>query len=237
MKLVEINCPRSINLKNINSIKNNNIKYLLQSVDIYDKVIISQNIKHNGIFIKSIDTLNNEFEKEIKEIIDIYSKYTGINVDNINIIIEKNKNILFVSKYGILANILIGLNIYYNNKLTIHELFYVASLVNNYIGFYLVCGYREIEDNDKIYNHMENIFKKYLLFSNLSSENKLRIMEYVCKHKLSYNDENNYFIAFKENEILKDFLNVKKEFKDIKLYEFENVSKNKILKKYLTFNK
>ena len=117
MEIVEINCPRGINLKNV--IKNNkeDTKYLLQTVDIFDKVTVTKNINEkNGIFIECNKDLNDELKNDIRKIINIYSKYTNIKINNLVIKIEKNEIDLLENKYNILAAILLGLNIYFNSK-------------------------------------------------------------------------------------------------------------------------
>ena len=233
MKLVEINCPRSIDLKNV--VDSKNIQHLLQSIDIYDKVVISET-KEKGIFINYNNEKNEEILSEINKLIGIFSKYINMDVNNIKINIETNKNILFQSKYSILATILLGLNIYYNNILSFHELVYLADEINCFISYYLICGYRKIDEYGKMHNNLENIYKEYLLFLNLNEDEKNRIRNYVYNNKLDYSDKDIYFIAIKNQDILKTPISIKREFNDMKICEYSNVYKNKTLKKYLTFN-
>lgn len=234
MEIVEVSCPRSIDLKNIVKNVEKNTKSIFQTVDIYDKVIISQNKKQSGIYIQLPESMDENIKNDIKKIIEIFSNYINKKIDNIIISIEKNKTDLLENKYNILAGILIGLNIYYNSLLQNHELVYLAQQIDNLISYYLVCGYRKIDINNKNLEIGENKYRKYLFFFGMDDKERVNLKEYIINNNISYSDNNElYFIAIKDIDALRVPFTIKKEFKNVKFYECSNTNKNKVLKKYL----
>jgi len=234
MEIVEVSCPRSIDLKNIVKNDDKNIKSIFQTVDIYDKVIISQNKKQSGIYIQLPESMDENIKNDIKKIVEIFSQYINKKIDNITISIEKDKIDLLENKYNILAGILIGLNIYYNLLLQNYELVYLAQQIDNLISYYLVCGYRKIDTNNKNFDIEENEYKKYLFFIDIDSEERVNLKKYIINNNISYSDNNGlYFIAIKDIDALRVPFTIKKEFKNVKFYECSNTNKNKVLKKYL----
>ena len=238
MEIVEICCPRSVDLKYLFKDQNNNTKNIFQSVNIYDKVIICKNIeKKNNILIECETEIDDKLRETIQTLIILFFKYNNINVNNLIIKIEKNETNLLNSNYNILAGILVGLNVYYNTNLSTHQLLYLSNKINPLIAYYIICGYKKIDINNKNYNIGENQFKRYLLLDNLDSNKIELIKKFMMQHKnidSVFNGDVN-FIALKDNYYINLFIWLKKEFNDIKIINCENVNKNKILKKYLNY--
>ena len=240
MKTVEIKCPKSLNLTNIVGLKENN-KKVLQTIDIYDKVsMTSYPKKENGIYIKSNSELDDNLKNDIKRIIDIFVQYTNISITNLEITIKKNEIDLMNNYYNILACILIGLNVYFKTNLHTHELVYLSKSINNLIGYYIECGYKKIDINNKYYNIGENKYKKYVLFLDNIKEELMLIKQRIIEldNNLIKTDFNNdyFFIALPSNykSMIGNIpISIKKEFKEVKLLTAENACHNKVFVKYL----
>ena len=231
MEIVEVDCPRSIDLKNIVNNHNDDVKYILQTVDIYDKIIFEANKDNcNGIMIKSNFKIQDDLNNKINNVINLFLNYTNISVDNLTIYIEKNDISILNSDYNIIAGIINGLNTYFNTNLDLHELMFLAKKIDNIVCFYLVCGYKKIDLNNKNYSIGENKFKKYYLIYNIEEEQLLKINQFVIDYKVDIQKNGNYYlIAIKENNFFKFPISLRS--KDI--YSCENVNKSKILKKYI----
>ena len=237
METVEIKCPRSIDLKNLVNDNNPDTKSILQSVDIFDKVnLIKKNRGNLGVCIESEDEFNIDFKNKIRNIIETFSRYVNINIDNLTIGFEKESISLLSNNYNILAGVLIGLNILYSTNLSSRELIFLASFVDSEISYYLVCGYKRIDINNKIHSIGENKFNKYYLIDDMSKEELIKIKEFLLKDNIDYGVNGNYyFIALKDRDTLHIPISLKKEFKGIKIIDCKNTDGNRIFVKYLNY--
>ena len=86
MEIVEISCPRSIDLISLPGLKEKykDAKSILETIDIYDLLSIKQDIKHpTGILITSNSDISEELKNNIKKIIILFSNYVGILINDI----------------------------------------------------------------------------------------------------------------------------------------------------------
>ena len=241
MEIVEIKCPRSLDLTALDKQNIHDNGVILQTIDIYDSVIIKQEIKkETGLVVISKDDVSDDLKDKIKEIILIYSKYTGIKIDNIVIELKRNEINILEQDENILAGLLIGLNNYFKTDLTLHELIFLGKKIDSLIAYYLIDGYKRIDNDYKVRNNGNNPYTKYYLIkpiSTITKEELLRMKEFIEKYpNLDYGFANEiYFIAVKDNIPLSIPISLKKEFSKTKIYMCKNASENKILIKY--FNK
>ncbi|MBQ8891250.1 MAG: hypothetical protein IJ068_00075 [Bacilli bacterium] len=241
MKTVDVNCPKSLDLKNI--VKTKESASILQTVDVFDKVAITSYLRGMpGIFIKSSEELDDALKNDIKMIVDLFLKYINISVSNLEINIEKNRLNLTNNYYNILAGILIGLNIYFQNSLHKHELIYLGSTINNLIGYYIECGYKKIDIDNRYSSIGENNYYKYIILEDLKKEELLRIknklIEINKEHVIADFNNEYFFIALSRNLVFKYNLSnlpikLKKEFNNVKVTITSNVNENKVLVRYL----
>lgn len=240
MEIIEIGCPRSINLKSISSLneKYKEAKYIMQTINIYDYISIRKEIKQSsGIKIISKDDLSDNLKDSIREILNIFFKYIGLNIKDL--IIEINfDNILCLRKEeALLAGLLIGLNDYFKVQLTVRELLYLAEKVNPFISYYIFGGYKKIKEEGRCYNSGDNPFYKYLLIENFPKDN----LDELKRLKNSLLNQNDFFLGEDEcvfiatNKIINASIpiSIKREFSSTLLRILDNVSGHKVLIKYL----
>ena len=240
MEIVEIGCPRSINLISIPEFKNKygETKSIMQTIDIYDFVSIKKDInKSLGVLIISRDNLTNELKNNIRKIINIFSNYIGVFINDITIEIKYDDYIYSKREENILAGLLIALNDYFKVQLTMSELIYLGEKINSFISYYLVGGYKKVLENGKFYNIGNNQYKKYLILNNFSTDNIEeydRLRNYLLNYNNTFLGKNEYiFIAIKD--ILKPnfVFSLKKEFSYTSMHILNNVDNHRVLIKYL----
>ena len=232
MVTIEIDTPRSIDLINLAEKKESDIKNILQSVNIYDKVKIYKEKNQTDIIIKSKEELDDEIKEKIKKLIGLFSKYTGIDIDGLTLEVEWDKNDILRVNENVLAGILVGLNVYYksflpNHELLLdHELIYLANRIDSMIAYYVVCGFRKISYNGKIYKNRENIYNRYILIEYLKEERE-RLRNFIIENSdIDYDVSNNYnfyFLAIKNNQFSTFPIAIKREF-DSKVVTVQNAS-------------
>ena len=240
MEIVEINCPRSINLKSIPLIKekHQDAFLVLQTISIYDFISLKQEIKNKtGIVILSNENISEEMKENINKLLLLFSSYIGLTIRDLIIEIKLDSLSSLRGEENILAGLLIGLNHYFKSRLTIRELIFLADKINPLIAYYLVGGYKKIDLNGKALNIEKNPFNKYLLIDKFEEENKEerdRLQEFFLKYKdLSYGKDCCYFIAIKNLIISNIPISLKKEFQKVVLHTVTNVKEPKVLVKYL----
>lgn len=241
MEMVEVMCPRSIDLTSIDAINNklkDNAKFLLETIDIYDSVVIKEEVrKRIGLVIISNENLNKSFQETIKRVINIFFQYTNLKIRDIYININLNSLKYLRSEENVLSGLLIGLNLYFKTNLTMHELIFLANKVNRLISYYLVGGYKKIDVDGKISNIGENLYSKYYLLEpkiEMTSEEKEKIKNFLNQYpNIEYGFQDIYFIAIKSNISSMIPISLKKEFNNIGIYTINNVKNHKVLAKYL----
>lgn len=236
MEIVEVNCPRSINLKDS---KDDDIDSIRQTIDIYDSVVMHQEIKKTtGIVINTSDNLKEEFNDQVKKIIHIFEQYVGIIVRDLIIEIKDDPNQLLFDENNILSGIIVALNNYFKCNLSNHELIYLSQKINQVISYYLQGGYKKILKDGKIKNIANNPYQKYFLIDSYdySKEDLIKIKNIIGnKDGIDY-FEYNYdfpFIALKENIATVLPIYLKKEFSKMQIHSCKNTFGNKVLIKYL----
>ena len=240
MEIVQVNCPRSIDLLSISNIKDNNkdAKHILQTVDIYDFISIKQEIKkQTGIIIISDDELLDTTKNKIKETIWLFSNYIGINIRDLIIEIKLDNFSFFKCEENILAGILIALNNYFKRYITLHELVFLADKIDPLISYYIVGGYKKIDNNNRSYNIGKNIYNKYLLidkFNVINNEETNRFKSFLDNYEnLSYGIGECCFIAIKDYIVSNIPISLKKNFSKVVIHTVNNVKEPKVLIKYL----
>ena len=239
MEIVEVNCPRSIDLLSIKSIKEKYLdaKSILETIDIYDFISIKQEIKkETGIMIISNDNLSITFQEQLKEILNIFSKYVGLKIHNLTIEIKLNPFVYLKTEENILAGLLLALNNYFKKYLTLHELVYLANKINPLISYYIVGGYKKIDMDNKNINIGENIYHKYFLLDKMSNNNEEieRLQTFLTNYNnIDYGIDECYFVAIKDFVLPRIPISLKKEFPNVVVNTFSNVKEPKVLIKYL----
>ena len=239
MKTVEINCPRSLDLKSINLIreKHPEAKSILQTVSIYDSISLTYEMKKDtGIVILSKEKLSDELKENIRKLLGLFSCYVGIMIKDLIIDIKVDPFSYLRAEENLLAGFLIGLNYYFNTNLTIRELFFLADKINPLISYYIVGGYKKIDLMRKNSNIGDNPFNKYLLIDKFEDENKEeeRLYHFFVKYQyLSYGKDLCHFIAIKDSIAANVPISLKKEFPNVVLRTVNNVKEPKVLVKYL----
>lgn len=233
MESVLVKCSQSLNLKNIVGI-NNNQDDILQTVDIYDELDLSNNIGSNNLLIVSNIELSLETKNNFKVLFDMFLNFTKTIGHGLIINITKNPINLLDNDSNILAGFIIGLNAYFKTNVAMHDLVYLGKMVNNLIAYYLVCGYRRIDINNKNYFIGENNFNKYYILDNLTEDNYLKIKELINNYDIKFDRcSDYYFTAIQDAFPIYKLINLKKDNKYIRIYDCKNTSDNKVLVKYL----
>ena len=240
METIEIGCPRSIDLISIPSIKekHQDAKSILETIDIYDFISITKDIKRQtGILITSNYELNDNMKEKIKMIISIFSNYVGIPIRDLIIDIKYDNINYLKNEESILAGLFIALNHFLRTGLSIHELVYLAERIDVVLGYYIIGGYKKILENRKIYNIGDNPFNKYLLLENISIDNKEEL-EKLKNFFVNYNDislgiNDCYFIAVKDIINPSIPISLKREFPKTIIETVNNTNKHRTLIKYL----
>ena len=240
MEIVEIGCPRSIDLMAIPSIKEKypDAKSILETVDLYDMVSIRRDIKlQTGIIFISNEEIDNDIKEKMKMIIVLFSKYIGISIRDLIIEIKIDTSKYLRKDEPLLAGLLIALNHFYKNQLTMHELVYLSERIDPILGYYIIGGYKKISEIGKSYNIGDNQFNKYLLLENISTDNKEEL-ERLRNFLSNYNDLNIgidecYFLAIKGIINPSIPINLKREFPKTIIRTINNTNKHKTLIKYL----
>ncbi len=216
MRTVEISCPAKINLFllvgefNENK-KLHNINSINQTIDLYDKIIIEKS-KFSDISIITNDNIpiNNTNSEYIA--CEKFREYTNIPLDNIKISI--NRNIPNTSGLGgkstDAAGILLGLNRYYNDPLSKHELIYLASKIGHDVPYFIIGGYAEVKGcGEKIIPLTENNpYKHYLIIKpnfSMSTKEMLKKLDSIKLEKTIYQPEilHNDFMDIMPEELKK----------------------------------
>ena len=238
MKIVEVKSPESLDLTNF--VTNSLDVSIFQTVDVFDKIIITSHIK--GKTETFIEVNDNNIANDIRKIVDLFFKYTNYGFINLEIKVERSKINLIDNYYNILAGVLLGLNVLFQNTLHKHELIYLGNQVNNLIGYYIECGYKKIDINNKFYKFGNNEFLKYIVLKSNSKEELLSykklILEMVREQVQTSIDNNYIIIPFKNNQDLTHeynmtFIKLKHEFKNLDVMSLSNLDENKILVRYL----
>lgn len=238
MELVEVNCPRSLDLSLLNTNKyDNNTDSIRQTIDIYDSIVLWQEIKKStGIVINYGEYLSEELKEAIMQILGIYSNYVGLKIKDLIIQINKDPYGYLNDNYNILSGILVALNDYFKSNLTNHELIYLAQKVNKLISYYLVGNYKKILTDGKIKNIGDNIYYKYFLFNNELNDNIEKIESIVTDNtNLDYLsiDRNLICIAVKNNSPSFLPMQIKKSIPNLTIKSCKNTFGNKVLVKYI----
>ena len=234
MEIVDIGCPRSIDLLSINSKKDKDTRNILQTVDIYDHVVIKQDIKNkSNALIKTSDNVRKGTNEKLTELLLIYSNYINMKLNNISVNVNYNDISCLKKEENILAGFLLALNYYFKNNLTTHELVYLASKIDNLIGYYIVGGYKKIDSNNKNISIGKNIYNKYYLLENFNNNEKIK--EIFEKYKVLYGIDDCYYVPNDDNNIVpsKLLINLKREYPDTKIRTVNNSSDHKVLVKYI----
>lgn len=238
MEIVEVGCPRSIDLISLPGLKDKykDAKSILETIDIYDYISIKRDIKNStGILITSYNDIDEILKDDIRKIITLFSNYVGIKINDIIIDIKYDENILFKSNESLLAGLLLSLDIFYKTQLTMHELIFLAEKLNPLISYYVLGGYKKINDNDNSYNIGDNPYNKYILIDkkieNKQEEERLR--NFLSSNHLTYGLDNIYFIAMKNVINTSIPISLKREFSNTIVHAVNNARGHKILLKYL----
>ncbi len=238
MEIVEVGCPRSIDLISLPGLKDKykDAKSILETIDIYDYVSIKRDIKNStGILITSYNDIDEILKDDIRKIITLFSNYVGIQINDIIIDIKYDENILFKSNESLLAGLLLSLDIFYKTQLTMHELIFLAEKLNPLISYYVLGGYKKINDNDNPYNIGDNPYKKYLLLEKkfIDKTEEDRLHNFLLESNIIYGIDNIYFIAMKNVINTSIPISLKREFSNIIVHTVNNARGHKILLKYL----
>ena len=234
MEIVDIGCPRSIDLLSINSKKDKDTRNILQTVDIYDHVVIKQDIKNkSNALIKTSDNVRKGTNEKLTELLLIYSNYINMKLNNISVNVNYNDISCLKKEENILAGFLLALNYYFKNNLTTHELVYLASKIDNLIGYYIIGGYKKIDLNNKNISIGKNIYNKYYLLEHFSNNEKIK--EIFEKYKVLYGIDDCYYVPNNDNNIVpsKLLINLKREYPDTIIRTLNNSSDHKVLVKYI----
>ena len=238
MEIVEVGCPRSIDLISLPGIKEkyNHAKSVLETVDIYDYLIIKQEIKKStGILITSKEKISDNLKENIKQILLLFSNYVGMFIHDLIIEINFDDIKLFKTDESILAGFIIALNLFFKTQLTIHELILIAEKINPLVSYYIVGGYKKINDVGNSYVIGKNPYDKYILLDKQFNDNKEeeRLKNYLLENNLNYGVDNIYFIAMKKIITPSIPISIKRDFSNTIIHTVNNVSEQKIILKYL----
>ena len=238
MEIVEVGCPRSIDLISLPGLKDKykDAKSILETIDIYDYISIKRDIKNStGILITSYNDIDEILKDDIRKIITLFSNYVGIKINDIIIDIKYDENSLFKSNESLLAGLLLSLDIFYKTQLTIHELIFLSEKMNPLTSYYVLGGYKKINDNDNSYNIGDNYYNKYILIDKKidDKQEEERLQNFLLSNHLIYGLDNVYFIAMKDVINTSIPISLKREFSNTIIYTAKNVSGHKILLKYL----
>lgn len=204
-KSVEIECPARLTLF-LNSYQSKNIKkfnLINQTVDIYDKLTISEDKKkYEGIKIISKD-LNIQPENNIcYKAAKLFFEYTGITPNTFNIYLEKNIPIKkgFAGSSSLAAGVLKGLNEYYHTNLTKKELMLLAIKLGEEVPYFIVSGYASI--NDEITNVKrlhDNPYQSYLIVEPKNLEIESNEFHLFDNYKIIRFDDSMLYNEFSKN--------------------------------------
>lgn len=238
MEIVEIGCPRSIDLLSLPGYKEKykDAKSILETIDVYDYIIIRREIKDStGILITSKEEISDCLKDDLKKIILIFSNYVGIKINDIIIDIKYADINCFRTNESILAGLLIALNLFFKTQLTIHELVYLSEKINQLTSYYIIGGYKKINEKDNNYSIGKNDYNKYVLlekkFEDIVEEERLK--KFLLNNNLKYGIDNIYYIAVKDVLVPSIPISIKREFPNMIIHTANNVSGHKILVKYL----
>ena len=233
MEFIDIGCPRSIDLLSINDKKDDDTKKILQTVNVYDHIIINQDIKNkSNVLINSSNNITKGTNEKLNEILLIYANYINMKINNVSIDVKYNDISCLKKEENILAGFLIALNYYFKSNLTNHELIYLASKIDNLISYYINGGYKKIDLNNKYISNGKNIYNKYYLLENLNNKN---IKEIFNNYKMLYGIDDCYYIPMKDNDVIpsKLLINLKRVYPDTIIRTVNNTTDHKILVKYI----
>ena len=231
MEIIDIGCPRSLDLSSIISNKEEKIKSILQTISIYDHIIISQDIKNiKNVLIKSNDNISQSLYEKLNELLLLYSNYVGLIINNISIDIKYDNFSYLRTDENILAGFILALNYYFKINITTHELIYLVNKIDPLISFYINGGYKKIDDNNKPLYIGNNLFNKYYLLDKFDDMEKLKK---ICdKYNIILSSSNCNFITSQDN-INSSIINIKKLISNININTVNNVKEHKILVKYI----
>lgn len=216
-KSIELLCPAKITLF-LNKYESNNMKkfkVINQTINLYDKLVISEDKKqNNGIkIITNNKKILTDQDNICYKTCCLFFEYTNIYPKTFNVYIEKGIPILKGLSGGAssAAGLLKGLNEYYHTNLTKEEMMSLAFKINEEVPYFLVSGYAKITDNPTNINKMhDNPYNSYLIIEpdfiynkeeiNLPNKEIIRL-----DNQHLYND---YSFSNKDELIeLKNFLN------------------------------
>ena len=134
------------------------------------------------------------------------------------------------------------MNVYFNNYLHKHELIYLGRSINNLVGYYIECGYKKIDNDNRYYSIGENNYYKYFILEDIKKEELLEIKRKLIelkKENIIADYSNNYFFIALSKKIISNYsvnnlpIKLKHEFNNIKVTMASNAHENKVLVKYL----
>ena len=232
---VEVKVPQGLNIKGIVSETDN----ILQTINAYDMVNIKKNhLNRDGKVNIVLEDNSEDIESGISQIINAFSYYCKIKVENI--IIEVNKCHLRLNDdySNILSGLLMGLNFFYRTNLSIRELIVIGNMVNPMIEYYLVCGCRKITKDGELSSIGNNPFSRYAIIERkdeYSLDEKLRLKSFFDNKKNLRCDfyKNIFFVANVDEALFNISHEVRQELGHAKINIYENASQSKILTKYL----
>ncbi len=239
MEIIEIKCPRSIDLKGISSLESKayeDAKAILQTIDIYDIVRIHQEIKlETGIVISSKTELLEEIKEKIQKIVTVFSEYANLEIKNLIIDIEKEPSYLLETDFSIYAGVLIGLNEFFKTKLSFHELMFLGNQIDPLVSYYLEDGYKKFDLSGKLKNIGNNPYTKYFLIESIeSSKGEIEKMQEFRKKyaNIDYKEVNDNlsFIAIKDIIPSAIPISLKKNFPKTRIIACRNSKEHKVLK-------
>lgn len=163
-KSIEVLCPLKLtlflNYRGVDQNNSLNLNIVNQTIDIYDRVVITEfKRKNDGINIKF-----DNYQHELYEACKLFLEYTKISVKSLSVEVEiANPDLTTLgSKESILAGLLLGLNRYYDTNLTKRELLFLASLIGKDVSYFIISGYAKV-DNNQISKLSDNKYEDYVI--------------------------------------------------------------------------
>mgnify|MGYP001046235791 CR=1 FL=1 len=170
-KIIEVSCPAKINLflsiGNFNEKKKlHNINLINQTINLYDKITIERNNKHEGINIITNSNIPKDYTNSAYQACQKFYEYINESYDGIDIKIDKNiPNMAGLGGESTdAAGVLLGLNKWYR-KLKKEELIFLASQIGSDVPYFIVDGFAHVQGCGKKVESLkeENIYKHYLI--------------------------------------------------------------------------
>jgi len=168
-KSVEVWCPGRLTCflnEGINSQGMKKFRLINQTIDLYDKLEITEDKKKKGIVSISGLRKNPDQEKLLYETSQLFFQYTNLELPTLNILIQKNipSGIGLNTTDSLIAGLLNALNHYYNKVLTEEQITALAKKLGLEVPYYLKGGYALIQNEaDNIQKLVKNPYDNYLL--------------------------------------------------------------------------